>query len=179
MTILVVAKGIESKKVFEQCLQDVTPFVGGTLKRDVIWSGVGLIAGEHVYELSIREMGSFRLIRSWRAMKLLERISVISTPTLRACLEVFRESIGSDKQHIENDLAEKLGGMEAMLEVRKEILSLVPEPAELAHMLDVLAANKVQADADELRDEINLGHLTQTPQVDSVFAHHDATYGWL
>jgi hypothetical protein len=152
MTGIVVALGRTTKKFVETEAKDhdVTPYVGVT-ERGVLGAGYRYLSGSQ--ELGYVWANSpALLVRSWRAMKLLEEVPRVYThQTICACWFVAGIKIHSHEEQYLRHLGEKFGSRETVDIARARILATLPLEHELQAMLEIIEKNGIRIDTDEVR----------------------------
>lgn len=161
MKPFIVATGKGSLISKDGGLVTATPFVGATSKEGYCLFGVG-IRFEELGEVHI--CGSrvpLLLLRSWRAMKILERFlerAIFDDDTVQACW-VAGAQVGSegDDWRLLDKLAQQFG--EGFNALRSEILLSVPDPRELEAMLETLLQEGIHVDPGEIQKEVSSGRI--------------------
>ena len=162
---VIVLKGEESRKKINGEEQKVFPFIG---VHEMVAPGricFGIIfAGKEVYGSSF-----FRnnLIGTWRAMKIFESLKEIDENTVHNCLPAGMRNISSQDPVIFN-LAEKFNSLTDFQIIRSKILNSAPGSEEIEKMLKLLTAEKIEINAVELEEEINLGQIKTSPLIEKL-----------
>lgn len=159
--LVVAIKGIESEKMVNGYRKKIVPFVGeneGSM-------GVGfLISGEGTGYLK-GPIFPRLLLKSWRAMKLLENIWMIENGTLYHCWEAGSKDAGEESL---NKLARQFISREKFDETRNEILLSAPSAEELDSMIIAFKGVNITDCGWELEEEAKEGRIKLTPAVQSV-----------
>ncbi len=166
--MIIAIRGIESEKVVNGRCRRSIPFVGADRKGEFAQMGIGLIFPDEK-EVTIWGLASpHALIRSWRGMKILEQIEIISDGTLCACWYAGSQKIHeSEKRYLDN-LAERLGGTEKLQMLRGEILSSVPSFDELTSMIGNFYVRGVDVDSWELQEEVKAGRISTSSLIETL-----------
>src|SRR3989344_8938158 len=159
--LVVAIKGIESEKMVNGYRKKIVPCVGeneGSM-------GVGfLISGEGTGYLK-GPIFPRLLLKSWRAMKLLENIWMIENGTLYHCWEAGSKH--ADERSL-NDLARQFISREKFDETRNEILLSAPSAEELDSMIIAFKGVNITDCGWELEEEAKEGRIKLPPAVQSV-----------
>lgn len=122
-------------------------------------------------------MGPIRLIRSWRAMKILQDLQLYRyDETLAYCWELAGEY--KPTEHIPTArflerLATRVGGMEKLDELREKVFKQNPSVQELDSMIRKLQANNVEIAGWELKKELEAGRIPNTRLVTNLIEMSD------
>lgn len=149
--LIVIQTGKTSMKFIEDNAEqaEVTPFVGHMSQQ----LGVGIFLPDdngHLWGL----LSPHQLIRSWRAMKLLEVVPRIYTrSTLCRCWYLADEDLGYvEFQHLD-DASLLYGSREELQKARAEVIAMFPSEDELDLMLAIANANHIQINHREIARE--------------------------
>lgn len=130
--------GQQSEKTIGSVLKSVTPFVGSDREGEISQLGIGLIDGTSAsfWGLLVPHL----VIRSWRAMKILEQLQTIQADSLCACYYAARREIDDTNKNLIESLANLFGGINKFEAVRRTVLASAPSADELNEMLAIFHA---------------------------------------
>lgn len=174
MEPVIIASGeISRKKTCTHGQCNVRPVVMADREGDLSQFGVGVL-----YEADGRALGCFwgllmprLLIRSWRAMKLIEKIPAIDTETLcAASYAVGSEEVADGDLHYLLSLGKLFPTYEAFEEVRAEVLALLPTDSELTNLYRIVGAYSLDIDFDEVANAYARGTQTAAAVLERIRA---------
>lgn len=166
MTLVIAARGSQSEKIVDGQPRQVVPFVGADREGEFAQMGVGLTFPDENTGTIWGLVVPHTLIQSWRGMKILEYVDRVDSGTLCACWTVARREVHeSDERHLD-ELAEQLGGADALQAVRDEVLESVPDADELELMITTLRERGVGVDSWELKQEVEAGRIAMSDLIE-------------
>ena len=155
MTLVIAVRGAESEKLINGERKRVVPFVGADGGGEFAPMGVGFVYSDNKTTGSMWGLVTpHMLLKSWRGMKVLERIYRIDYGTLAACWHAGGKMVSDSNKHHLDELAEKLGGREKLEALRREILAFAPAPEELHSAIDILREKGIGIEDWELEEEM-------------------------
>lgn len=164
---VVIAEGRPSIKVVDNQEREVVPFTGTE-------RGSGVTFGAGFYFAN--EGGGFisgvaaprKLIRSWRAMKLIEQVPKIGYGTLFACWNAAQEWVHDSEKRYIDGLASQFSSPETFEAIRSDILNAVPTAEEFEQMLTIVRVENLRVFVKELTELIERDELPHHPIVDEL-----------
>ncbi len=160
--VVIALRGDESEKLINGIRAVVTPFVGisGEGYRAQLGIGLAISGNTAIFWGTIVPHS---LIQSWRGMKILEQAdSINSTETLCSCFTVAKNDINNATNHYIKSLARSFGGVDALQDIRYEILRSFPTADEITTMITKLREHNLPVDTREIEEAVNLNHIADT-----------------
>jgi hypothetical protein len=177
MSLVIAISGERSKKIINNQLIEVTPFVGADSEGEFAQMGFGFLLTEetesskgHIWGL----LAPHQLIRSWRSMKILERLERIEDGTLCCCFYAAQREISNNDQQYLDRLAEQLGDAKKLQTILTEVMALNPNAVEMETMLNALRRAKVDISEWELQEEIKAGRISNSPLIETIIEEAEA-----
>lgn len=149
---VVVYNGETSKKFIEDEMEQatITPFVSA----DMLALGLGLsitLADGTAHTTTWELMSPRTLIRSWRAVKMLEALPNLQIHgSLSLCWTLAKETLASHADTYPDELGTLYGDYEQSREMRANILASYPTPDTLASMLAVIKKLGLKINTEEI-----------------------------
>lgn len=166
--MIIAAQGPESEKIVDGKRIKTIPFVGTDREGEFSSMGVGLVYPDEkngtIWGLAMPHM----LIKSWRAMKILEHVETIDRGTLCSCWYAGGHEIHDSDKHRLDELAEKVGGMEKLQAIRDAVLASAPTADELNSMIAILREKDVDFEYFELEMEADAGRIERLPIIETL-----------
>jgi hypothetical protein len=168
MSCIIVNQGQRATKKFNNKPLDVIPFVGADKPGNFAQVGIGYI---EIDGGAISFWGLLcpnYLIRSWRAMKLFEKLTYFNQYTLAHCWDI----IGSEpSRDAEAYIIQQFTFFANFVEAVTSIQQLVPDDETVHLMLCKLRRNKIYVDTQELIKELSTDFLANSTEIEKLFAH--------
>ena len=150
--------GVESRKFYRDELKKVRLVTGAYEKDGIVKTGIGAVFSEKEKGMMWgRYFMPLPVIRSWRAIKILERTLILNEKILCACWEVTKPTLSIRDSFFLNVLKEQME--ENPFKVRNEVMDLVPEPQCIISMVRRMHQYGVDIDARDISREIEKGKL--------------------
>lgn len=166
--------GQKTSKVFRGKQHEIDSFVAAFKVDGVSYLGLGFtIVDTEEFCRWGRGPMLHNIIQSWRAMKMLEQVSVIDEITLSACWYASHLNVMVQDQHYLDRLVSDVGE-ERFQEIRSNVLKQAPSYEELDTMLRILEEVSISVNARELQREITAGRISSNPVIDKLISDVDA-----
>lgn len=131
------------------------PFVGTTGTGKNACLGIALRTIDSNGKIFWGPLGYYKIIRVWRAMKVLDMLGHIGDTTMVACWSLFHPETRSalDEKYIK-ELREQFGGEAGLSKVYNSILTSFPSSEDLNVLLSGVRVSGIHIDTDELLSEM-------------------------
>jgi len=162
--MLILAKGCIDIKTVDGKRVQVLPYLGSLNDHDYAPMGIGY----HTVDDSssgFKTVGG-GLIRSWRAMCILEAVPAIKHETLDACWHAATAEGNVRVQPSVYALALLFNSIKEFDDLRRYLLKSVPDFYELDSILRTVRSNKIDIDERELRHLVEQGLIDEHPVID-------------
>lgn len=165
MSYVFALHGIPSMKNVNGVSQLVIPFVGADWQGQM---GIGLMHGEGQVVAFEGFLAPRKIIRSWRAMKLLELVTNVNSTTPAVCLMMMQSYVHENHRHTTDTLAEGVGGVKELEKVLVFFLSSAPSIPEFNMMATCFREKNILVDGRELEAEVKAGRMQMTPDIEKI-----------
>lgn len=167
--IQVMVQGETCTKLVYGQEQQVIPFVGVDLSLRPLIPSFGLYYPDGSQAIYLQHSGPNQLVRSWRAMRLLERLPFVAGDTLMACWAVMVER--PDRSVVApyiQELEAQLGGYGPYVGAWAKAVIAIPSAGELQAMLQAVVDLNVEVDVRELVLLVQSGKLPPNPLINEL-----------
>lgn len=165
MSYVIARHGIPSMKFVNGVSQLVIPFVGADWQGQM---GIGLMHPSGQVSDFKGFLVPHKIIRSWRAMKLLELVTNVDSTTLEVCLLMMQSYVHGDHRYTTDTVAEVVGGVKELEKVLDTFLSSTPPIAEFNMMATCFREKNIIVDGRELEAEVKAGRMKMTPDIEEI-----------